>query len=342
MGILFKSCVSATRRSGYGGSSGVEMIDRGTLSTNDFSDFSEQEPPFGNMYPYTRLILTDLEQQQKPTISMFGPASVNQDGELEPKEPWSEQAQKLYDTTNRNTKLLCDLGAAGPFFKISGFSGNRFLPFDHFAKMWGYKLGLVFWGSLHWGSQTDETTQGFKDSDQFKTNAWESMSWLAGSACIMMTFHACYKVDFWSPRYNTDCKKGVPDTRETRQLVVAPAYFRKYTPIGSGRNYSELHGNLEVMISILVPARFKDLITYRDGVKIDVGTTMLKIYRQLGLQDEYAIELGGQTFALSMELHLAKEAQLNWQKAEYRRSMMEVDEPSVKEVVQMEVDEPSS
>ena len=99
---------------------------------------------------------------------------------------------------------------------------------------------------------------------------------------------------------------------------------------------------MEVMIAILVPARFKDLITSHDGVKIDVGTTMLKIYRQLGLQDEYAIELGGQTFSLSMELHLAKEAQLNWQKAEYRRSMMEVDEPSVKEVVQMEVDEPSS
>ena len=138
-------------------------------------------------------------------------------------------------------------------------------------------------------------------------------------------------------------KKGVPDTRETRQLVVAPAYFRTYTPIGSGRNYSELHGKMEVMISILVPARSKDLITSHDGVKIDVGTTMLKIYRQLGLQDEYAIELGGQTFSLSMELHLAKEAQLNWQKAEYRRSMMEVDEPSVvKEVVQMEVDEPSS
>ena len=98
-----------------------------------------------------------------------------------------------------------------------------------------------------------------------------------------------------------------------------------------------------MMISILVPARFKDLITYHDGVKIDVGTTMLKIYRQLGLQNEYAIELGGQTFSLSMELHLAKEAQLNnLQKVEYHRSMVEVDEPSVKEVVQMEVDEPSS
>ena len=322
------------------------MIDRGTQSTNDFSDFSEQEPPFGNMYPYTRLILTDLEQQQKP-ISRLGPASLNSAGELEPKEPWSEQAQKLYDTTRWNLKLLCNGGAAGPFFDISGFSGNKFLPFDEFAKMWNYKLGLVFWGSPHWGSQTDETTQGFKDSDQFKTNAWESMSWLAGSACIMMTFHECYKVEFWSPRYNTDCKKGVPDTRETRQLVVAPAYFRKYTPIGSGRNYSELHGNLEVMISILVPARFKDLITSHDGVKIDVGTTMLKIYRQLGLQDEYAIELGGQTFALSMELHLAKEAQLNWWQKEVVKmeaAKMEVDEPSVKkEAVKMEVDEqPSS
>ena len=125
------------------------MIDRGTQSTKDFSDFNEQEP-FGTMYPYTRLILTDLEQQQKP-ISRLGPASLNSAGELEPKEPWSEQAQKLYDTTRWNLKLLCNGGAAGPFFDISVFSGNKFLPFDEFAKMWDYKLGLVFWGSPHWG-----------------------------------------------------------------------------------------------------------------------------------------------------------------------------------------------
>ena len=88
--------------------------------------------------------------------------------------------------------------------------------------MWDYKLGLVFWGSPHWGGTTkDETTQGFSDSAQFKTNAWESMSWLAGSACIMMTFHACYKVEFWNPNYSKAGSEA--DTRAKRQLVISPA-----------------------------------------------------------------------------------------------------------------------
>eukprot|EP00959_Pyramimonas_sp_CCMP1952_P152108 3182378-Pyramimonas_sp.AAC.2 len=322
-------CGSYSAASGIGGS----MKDCGT-QTRDCVEFSEQEP-FGNSYPYQRLILTDLEQQPAPT-SRLGQARVDEAGELDPPVPWTEQAQKMYDVTNQNVKLLRGSGATGPFFNVSGFhsnkGGNKFLPFDEFAKAWQYKLGLVFWGSPHWGeTKNDEMTQRWRDSAQFKTNAWESMSWLAGSACIMMTFHECYKVEFWSPNYHQGYSKGGPDTREKRQLVVAPAYFRNYTPIGSGNEYSEMHSKLQVMIALLVPARFKDLITYYDGIHVDVGMTMLRIYRQLHSRDEYALELGGQTFALSMELHLAREAQLASHKPEYRRSM-EVDERSGMEV----------
>eukprot|EP00959_Pyramimonas_sp_CCMP1952_P265357 5548667-Pyramimonas_sp.AAC.1 len=101
-----------------------------------------------------------------------------------------------------SSNVLCDLGAAGPFFGISGFSTQtKFKPFDTFAKEMDMNLELVFWGSPHWGTERDDTTRHFKDSATFKTNAWQSMSWLAGSACIMMTFPSYYKVEFWGPTY---------------------------------------------------------------------------------------------------------------------------------------------
>ena len=73
-----------------------------------------------------------------------------------------------------------------------------------------------------------------------------------------------------------------------------------------------------------MPARFKDLITYHDGIQMDVGMTMLKIYQRLHLQDEYAIGLGCLTFALSTELHLAREELLETKKPKLR---MEVNGP---------------
>ena len=108
--------------------------------------------------------------------------------------------------------------------------------------------------------------------------------------------------------------------------MIAPAYFRRYVPIGSGREYSEFNSRVQVMIAILVPARFKDSIAYRDGIQIDAGMTMLMIYQQLHVQDEYALELGGQTYALSMEIHYAREEVLETYKAKFA---MEADSCAV-------------
>ena len=95
------------------------------------------------------------------------------------------------------------------------------------------------------------------------------------------------------------------DTRESRHLVVCEAYFRQYTPLSSGDQFHELHSSQRVMVAMLVPARYRDLVTYTPDNKCDVGLTMWKVVQHLG--DEYAVELGGQAFTLAYEIHLARQ-----------------------------------
>eukprot|EP00959_Pyramimonas_sp_CCMP1952_P316125 6616457-Pyramimonas_sp.AAC.1 len=62
------------------------------------------------------------------------------------------------------------------------------------------KYGLVYWGSPHWGdTSTDGNWRKWRDSAQFKTNAFESMSRLSGGALTLMTLGEHYKEEFWSP-----------------------------------------------------------------------------------------------------------------------------------------------
>eukprot|EP00959_Pyramimonas_sp_CCMP1952_P403063 8445384-Pyramimonas_sp.AAC.1 len=57
---------------------------------------------------------------------------------------------------------------------------------------------------------------------------------------------------------------------------------------------------------MFVPERCRDLLTYKSA-KLDVGKTMCRILQTLQQGQEYAIELGGQSFELAYEIHLAKE-----------------------------------
>eukprot|EP00959_Pyramimonas_sp_CCMP1952_P242652 5071738-Pyramimonas_sp.AAC.1 len=74
-------------------------------------------------YPYRRLILTDLEQQPPPSEG-----DDNQD------------EVRLHQATCSNTQTLCDGGASGPFFGISGFVGSTFTPFVELRENINYSL----------------------------------------------------------------------------------------------------------------------------------------------------------------------------------------------------------
>ena len=240
--------------------------------------------------PYSHLILTDLEQQPVPDRG-------------EHNDP---DAVRLHWDTITNVHVLCAVGAKGPIYGISGFDDRR-SPFTPFMKMeGGLDFGLVFWGSPHWGTVRDRTTEAWKTSSEFKNNAFESMSWGAPRAMIAMTFNADYQVEMWSPLYRRDASK--PDTRELRALLVAPMYSRRYAPLASGPHYKHIRTEGETMVALLVPGRFRKFVTYRDDdVHIDIGKTLLRTLQFIQQTDQVAIELGGQSFSLGFELHLAKQ-----------------------------------
>eukprot|EP00959_Pyramimonas_sp_CCMP1952_P255136 5329090-Pyramimonas_sp.AAC.1 len=122
------------------------------------------------------------------------------------------------------------------------------------------------WGSPHWSDSPDGTTQHFRDSNTFKTNAFESMSWLSGSAFIIETFPSRYGPEFWHPAYN---KKGVADTRAKRSLLVTEGFFREYRPLGSGAEFRFLQDESEAtMVAMLVPQRFSQCVIWK-GHQVD-------------------------------------------------------------------------
>ena len=55
-----------------------------------------------------------------------------------------------------------------------------------------------------------------------------------------------------------------------------------------------------LMVAMLVPSRFADCL-HVHGPTLDLGITLLQVIRRLQA-DEFAVELGGHTFPLSMEL----------------------------------------
>ena len=258
--------------------------------------------------PYSKFILTDLEQQPLPSSAAraFGVGDLEEQLRL-----------KLHSRTLENTKVLCDNGAAGPFYNISGFtSDQQFLPYYKLleSNVDDCTLGLVLWGSPHWASVSENATKAFKSSSAFKTNAFESMSWNSKSAMVVMTFCNSYQVEFWNPKFQQNRRE--PDTREPRILMVGPAYFRSYVPLSSGDVFAPIGGISNTVaaencsVALLVPRRFLHLVTYR-GSEIDVGMTMYKTLQHLAPK-EYAMELGGHSFQLGYEIHLARMDSTHW------------------------------
>ena len=160
---------------------------------------------------YHKLILTDLEQSKVTNPN-----------------DWKQV--KLWKETNTHLKTLCDNGAKGPYYGVSGFEGDgkQFTAFNKITcRGQLLKFGLVAWGSPHWGEVcVDESTRNWLDSSMFKTNSWESINWLSGASMNIMTFAEKYKVEFWGPTYNKDADT-VQDTRQPRQIIIGRGFFQK-------------------------------------------------------------------------------------------------------------------
>ena len=161
---------------------------------------------------------------------------------------------------------------------------------------------MAYWGSPHWSDNADHDTSGKPTSDAFKTNAWESMRWLSKNSFNCITFSEKYRVEFWPPQWK---KKGEKEfLPRGRQLIVGEGYFREYEPLGSGGERKPDPEGLPTYVAMLVPARFRGCLHYKDE-KIDFGQTCWAVLNKL-THMERAVELGGQTFSLSYEVYLAK------------------------------------
>ena len=95
---------------------------------------------------------------------------------------------------SENAIQLRTYGATGPIYGINGFpmdatSSDSVRDFRSLLPS-PYKIALVYWGSPHWhGNNTErERAERFRNSSEFKTNAFESMGWLSGSAFPAMAF----------------------------------------------------------------------------------------------------------------------------------------------------------
>ena len=232
--------------------------------------------------PYSKLILTDLE------------------GHTE--DPNNEKSAALHREIDNHVAILKHGGAQGPYHGISGLPSTA--AFKDYSQIGEFEIGLAYWGSPHWSDNADHDTLGMPTSDVFKTNAWESMRWISRNSLNCITFGEKYKVEFWPPQWK---EKGEKESLpKGRQLIVDEGYFRAYEPMASGGALEPLqHAGQPTYVAMLVPQRFRECLCYTGDQTIDFGRTCLAVLNKLAPM-ERAVELGGQTYSLSFEIHLAK------------------------------------
>ena len=240
--------------------------------------------------PYSQIILTDLEAPAQDTNN--------------------ERSVELFDEIQRNLTTLQLGGAHGPHYGISGFRvPSERMDYVRVAERLGFKVGMAYWGSPDWSHNRmpryfdHDTIPHTTTSDVFKTNAWESMRWLSRDCFNCITFSPKDKVEFSPPQWTRqDCREDFPTGR---QLIVGEGYFRQYVPLMSGGLRHPVSWKREpTFVAMLVPTRFRECLHYTQE-RLDFGKTCLAVLNKLA-PTEVAIELGGQTFSLTFEIHLAK------------------------------------
>ena len=162
------------------------------------------------------------------------------------------------------------------------------------------EIGLLFWGSPHFNSSacSDEHHGSMKSGATYKTEAFESIAWMAPRAFVIMPFPDKYRVEFYQPQYDKDA--------EHRVLIVARAYVRNYRPMTSSNGYRYPIANTnaeQVMVAMLVPPRFLHCISYVEG-KVDFGKTCLRVLGSL-TSAECGVALGCYDLSCEMEIVLA-------------------------------------
>ena len=247
-------------------------------------------PVWVQSVPYSQIILTDLEAPAQDTNN--------------------ERSVELFDEIQRNLTKLQLGGAQGPHYGISGFRvPSERMDYARVAEREGFKVGMAYWGSPDWSHNRmpryfdHDTIPHTTTSDVFKTNAWESMRWLSRDCFNCITFSPKDKVEFYPPQWKRQDERE--DFPTGRQLIVGEGYFRQYVPLMSGgqRHPISLPGE-PILVAMLVPTRFRECLHYTQE-RLDFGKTCLAVLNTLA-PTERAIELGGQTFSLTFEIHLAK------------------------------------
>ena len=249
-------------------------------------------PVRGQSLPYSQIILTDLEAPAQDTHN--------------------EKSVELFEEVKTNLATLQSGGAQGPHYGISGFRLQSAQPYVDYASMaegLGFKVGVAYWGSPDWSHNCipryfdHDPIPHTTASDDFKTCAWESMRWLSRDCFNCITFSPKDKVEFYPPQWKRqDCGEDFPTGR---QLIVGEGYFREYVPLMSGGLRQPVSWKREpTFVAMLVPTRFRECLHYTQE-RLDFGKTCLAVLNKLAPR-EVAIELGGQTFSLTFEIHLAK------------------------------------
>lgn len=167
------------------------------------------------------------------------------------------------------------------------------------------EIGLLCWGSPHFNASACSGAHhgSMKSGASYKTEAFESMAWMAPRGFVIMTFPDKYRVEFYQPQYDTNA--------EHRILMVARAHVRSYLPMTSSNGYRYPITDTDaerVMVAMLVPPRFLHCVSYIRGTvgggKVDFGMTCLRVLRSL-TPSERGVALGCYDLSCEMEIALA-------------------------------------
>ena len=252
--------------------------------------------------PLANLFVTDLSR-----LGHIDEEDMNDDCKVQEGREGDKPAYAIMLENAKQLKLLgCQLDKDDlPFNKVSGFevhtpSTNLRNPGNVLPK--GKKVGLLFWGSPHPNpSSCDGSNHGSREvGSGFKTNAFESMAWLAPGAFVAMTFPVKYMVEFYQPLHHAQA--------QSRTLIVAKAHVRSYKPMVSSHGYRytiPIESRDGVVVAMLVPFQLLQSVVFLDDA-IDVGRTLLNVLQGLP-EDEKGVALGCYDLSLEMELvHAAK------------------------------------
>lgn len=251
--------------------------------------------------PLSKLFVTDFDRLTHIMANDMDPEYTTPVGKL--------GSMSAFEVLMGNASVLGELGCqlaedGGPFNAVSGFakqeadSADVQVPEDIIPA--GTKVGMLLWGSPHPNpSACTGQYHGSHDTGaDYKTQAFESMAWLAPEAFIAMPFPEKYRVEFYQPLHH---KSAV-----ARTLVVTRIHVQQYVPMCSSNGYRySIYGvdKDSIMVAMLVPPRYLSCLSFKEGA-LDLGMTILNVLLVMPA-DERGVALGCYDLSCEMEIYLA-------------------------------------